>query len=173
MFDSLLGGLSSFGNTLSSMASDLSSGVSDFFSEDPPEYDEKTGKPLNKAAYEEEIAAATDAGDDEYADKLTEELDELKASKIDKAAKKLEGYGKTLDVSDKQKILQGRQIQAPDLMNLGRARGFGDIARLPSRYDVAGTGSYQQSGALEDLVTQGIKGLLSNAIRQNPYRRLI
>ena len=62
MFDSLLGGLSSFGNTLSSMGSDLSSSVSDFFSEDP-EYDEKTGKPLNKAAYEEEIAAATDAGD--------------------------------------------------------------------------------------------------------------
>lgn len=153
---------------------DIKTGVTDLFED--AKYDPETKKPLNRAAYEDEIAAAVDAGDDEYADRLMDEmaaLPEEKDSSIKDKAAKLSDIGKVLDVSGDQKVLKGRQIEAPTNFGPSRARGFGDIARLPYRYDVAGEGSYQQSGALEDLVSQGIKGLLSNAIRQNPYRRLI
>jgi hypothetical protein len=172
MFDQLFGGLSSLGNSLSGMASDLSSGVSDFFSEDP-EYDEETGQAKNTAAFEEQIAAAEAEGDMEYAQSLRNDLDKFEKSQNKERLTKLSDIGKVLDVSGDQKVLKGKQLQAPDLMNIGRARGFGDIARLPYRYDVAGEGSYQQSGALEDILSKSIQGLLSNAIRQNPYRRLI
>ncbi len=165
MFDQLFGGLSSLGNSLSSMGSDLSSKVSDFFSEDP-EYDEETGQAKNKAAFEEQIATAEAEGDMEYAESLRKDLDKFEKSQMADIA---EGPSKILEGGSND-VLRGTQISAPKPPSV-RPRGGRIGVTYP--YKSVAEGSYQQGVAYDDLVDKLVKGLLSEQIRQLPYRGLI
>lgn len=140
--------------------------LTDTFSSAKPEYDSETGDPKNKAAFEEQIAAAEAEGDMEYAENLREDLDKFEKSQMANIA---EGTSEILK-GDSNDVLRGTQISAPKAPSVS-PRGGRISVTYP--YQSVAEGSYQQAAAYDDLVSKLVKGLLSEQVRQLPYRRLI
>jgi len=114
-----------------------------------PKYDPDTGEPEN---------AAAEKAEEIYQNKL----DKFDAPDVPEIGGLIKG-GST-------DVLRGTQISAPRPPSVS-PRGGRIGVTYP--YKSIAEGSYQQGVAYDDLVDKLVKGLLSEQIRQLPYRGLI
>ena len=136
-----------------------------------PRYDPDTGAPLNDSAeklYEIEFERKEALGEEGYREDYGIGPEGIKEESIlgDVDFGKISGLLK----GGSNDVLRGTQISAPKPPSVS-PRGGRIGVTYP--YKSIAEGSYQQGVAYDDLVDKLVKGLLSEQIRQLPYRGLI